>query len=51
MYNSMKKLILKKYYKTAEEAQEKIDVFFAVGRLTADQYAELTELIASVYGP
>ena len=41
MYNSMKKLIGKKYYKTAEAAQDKIDVFFAVGRLTDGQYTEL----------
>ena len=50
MFNSMKKLIEKKFYKTAEEAQEKLDVFFAVNRLTAEQYAELTERIVVVYG-
>ena len=49
MYNSMKKLIEKKFYKTAEAAQEKIDVFFAVNRLTADQYAELALLIEETY--
>ena len=30
MYNSMKKLIAKRYYKSAGEAQDKIDVFFRV---------------------
>ena len=50
MFNSMKKLISKKFYKTAEAAQEKIDVFFAVNRLNAEQYAELTALIEEVYG-
>jgi len=49
MYNSMRKLILKKFYKTAAEAQDKIDVFFAVNRLTAEQYAELSALIEEVY--
>lgn len=49
MFNSMKKLIEKKFYANAEAAQEKIDVFFAVNRLTADQYAELTMLIEEVY--
>lgn len=49
MYNSMKKLIEKKFYKIAEEAQEKIDVFFAVNRLSAEQYAELAALIENIY--
>ena len=50
MYTAMKKLINKKFYATAEEAQNKIDVFFACNRLTDEQYAELTALIAEVYG-
>lgn len=49
MYNSMKKLILKHYYKTAEDAQKKLDTFYAVDRLTDEEYAELTELVISVY--
>lgn len=49
MYNSMKKLIEKKFYKTAEVAQDKIDVFFAVDRLTDEQYTELSLLIREVY--
>ena len=49
MFNSMKKLIEKKFYKTAEEAQEKLDVFFAMNRLDIDQYAELTMLIGELY--
>lgn len=50
MFNVMKKLITKKFYSTAEEAQTKIDVFYACNRLTDDQYAELTALIEEVYG-
>lgn len=50
MYASMKKLILKKFYKTAEEAQNKLDVFYAANRLTDDHYIELTALVAEVYG-
>lgn len=50
MFNAMKKLIQKKFYATAEEAQNKIDVFYAVNRLTDDEYAELTALIVEVYG-
>ena len=49
MYNTMKKLIEKKFYKTADIAQGKIDVFFAVGRLTDEQYTEPSLLIAEVY--
>lgn len=49
MYTTMKKLIEKKFYKTAEAAQDKIDVFFAVGRMTDEQYAELSLLIREVY--
>ena len=50
MYKSMKNLITRKFYKTAEAAQKKLDVFFAVNRLTDDEYTELTALVASVYG-
>ena len=50
IYNSMKKLIQKQFYATASEAQNKLDVFFACGRLTDEQYAELTALVGEVYG-
>lgn len=49
MYNSMKRLISRKFYKTADEAQNKLDVFFAVSRLTDEQYTELTELVQTTY--
>lgn len=49
MYNVMKKLISRKFYKTSEIAQDKIDVFFAVGRLTDEEYTELSALIVDVY--
>ena len=49
MFNTMKKLIEKKFYKIADAAQDKIDVFFAVGRLTDEQYTELDLLIREVY--
>jgi hypothetical protein len=45
----MKRLIERKFYKTAEEAQTKIDVFYAVNRLTDEQYTELSELVATTY--
>ena len=50
MYNSMKKLITKKFYKSAEAAQTKLDVFYACERLTDDEYTELTMLVGEVYG-
>ena len=50
MYATLKKLISRKFYKIAEAAQNKIDVFFAVGRLTDEEYTELSALIAEVYG-
>ena len=49
MFNSMKKLIEKRFYKSAEQARGKIDVFFAVGRLTDEQYTTLNTLIETVY--
>ena len=50
MYNIMTKLINKRFYKTRDEAQQKCDVFYAVGRITDDQYTDLCALIESVYG-
>ena len=50
MYKSMKILIGKKYYKNAETAQKKLDVFFAVNRLNEEEYTELTALAEDIYG-
>lgn len=50
MDSIMTKLINKRFYKTREEAQQKCDVFFAVGRITDEQYTDLCALIESVYG-
>lgn len=49
MYKSMKRLVEKHFYKTAEEAQKKLDVFYACNRLSDEEYAELSALIAEVY--
>ena len=49
MYNAMKRLISRKFYKTADEAQNKLDVFYACNRLTDEQYTELTELVITSY--
>lgn len=50
MYKSMKTLITRKFYKVAEAAQKKLDVFCAVNRLSDDEYQELTALVVEVYG-
>lgn len=49
MYNAMKRLIARKFYKTADEAQNKLDVFYAVNRLSDEQYTELTRLVVESY--
>lgn len=49
MYKSMKTLINKKFYKTLDDAQDKLNVFYAVDRLTADEYIELTNLVREIY--
>ena len=49
MYKSMKTLIGRKFYKTAEIAQNKLDVFFAANRLTDEEYLELSPLVADTY--
>ena len=50
MYKSMKTLITRKFYKSAELAQKKLDVFFMVNRLTDEEYQDLTALVVEVYG-
>ena len=49
MYSAMKRLISRNFYKTAEEAQNKLDVFYACNRLSDEQYTELTELVVASY--
>lgn len=49
MYSAMKRLISRNFYKTAEEAQNKLDVFYACNRLSDEQYTELTELVVTSY--
>ena len=49
MYKSMKILIGKHFYKAADAAQNKLDVFFAVSRLNQEEYEELTALVQDVY--
>lgn len=50
MYESMKILIGRKFYKTAEAARKKLDVFYARNRITDEEYMELDDLVNTVYG-
>ena len=49
MYSAMKRLIARKFYKTADEAQNKLDVFYSCNRLSDEQYTELTKIIVGNY--
>ena len=44
MFNALKKLILKDYY-TQEEAQNRVNVFYAKERINENEYNELNQLI------
>ena len=46
-YKSCKNLIERGQYKTKEEMQEKLDVFYAGDRISRAEYEELTALLAS----
>ena len=47
----MKNLITKKFYDNKEEAIAKLDVYFAMNRISEEEYAELALLADSVYEP
>ena len=47
----MTNLINKKFYDTEEEAIAKLDVYFAMNRISEEEYAEMAMLAESVYKP
>ena len=47
----MTKLIEKKFYDTKDEAIAKLDVYFAMNRISEEEYATLTLLAEEVYAP
>ena len=47
----MKNLISKKFYESKEEAIAKLDVYFAMNRISEEEYAELALMAESVYEP
>ena len=49
MFNILKNLIQKHFYSNRTEAQAKVDMCFAMGKLTQEQYTDLTMLIEEAY--
>ena len=47
----MTNLIEKKFYDTKDEAIQKLDVYFAMNRISEEEYAELVLLAESMYEP
>ena len=47
----MTNLINKKFYDTKDEAIAKLDVYFAMNRISGEEYAELAFIAESVYEP
>ena len=47
----MNNLINKKFYATKDEAIGKLDVYFAMSRISEEEYAELVMLAEAVYAP
>lgn len=45
----MTNLIEKKFYKTKDEAIAKLDVYFAMNRISEEEYATLTMLAEETY--
>lgn len=45
----MENLIGKKFYKTKEEAVAKLDVYFAMSRISEEEYATLVVLAEATY--
>lgn len=51
IYDLLKKLIENKYYEEKEEITRKLDVFYAMSKITEEQFSELTLLVESKYAP
>lgn len=47
----MTNLINKKFYDTKDEAIAKLDVYFAMNRISEEQYTELALLAEAMYEP
>lgn len=49
MYKVLGNLIKKKFYENREDIEMKVDVFYAMSKLTEEEYADLTMQINEVY--
>ena len=45
----LKKLIVKKYYKEKVDIENKLNVFYAMSKITDEEYSELTLLAEDTY--
>ena len=45
----LKKLIVKKYYKEQADIENKLNVFYAMNKITDEEYSELTLLVEDTY--
>jgi hypothetical protein len=45
----LKRLITKKYYKEKEDIENKLNVFYAMSKITDEEFAELTLLVEDTY--
>lgn len=45
----LKKLIVKKYYKEKLNIENKLNVFYAMSKITDEEYSELTLLVEDTY--
>lgn len=45
----LKKLIVKKYYKEKSDIENKLNVFYAMNKISDEEYSELTLLAEDTY--
>ena len=45
----LKRLITKKYYKEKTDIENKLNVFYAMSKITDEEFAELTLLVEDTY--
>lgn len=45
----LKKLITKKYYKEKADIENKLNVFYAMSKISDEEYSELTLLVEDTY--
>ena len=45
----LKRLITKKFHKEKSEIDYKLNVFYATGKITAEEFTELTMLLNDIY--